>query len=135
MDAAASQDMEISGLSAHGNPLHPDKNYSDEHAKDLKNAVTLAEKIGVKVVNCFGGCPGAGEDAKYPSWITCPWPSYFEEGIRGQWEEKAIPFWKEIVQVLRDNGSVFALEMAPGDLVYNPETLLMLREGVGDEIC
>ncbi|KKL62167.1 hypothetical protein LCGC14_2187940, partial [marine sediment metagenome] len=52
----------ISALNASGNPLHPDKDYSGEHVNDLKNAVTLAGKMGVKVVNCFAGCPGAGED-------------------------------------------------------------------------
>ena len=42
----------------------------------------LAEKIGVKMLNGFAGCPGAGEDAKYPNWITCPWPPFFGEVVK-----------------------------------------------------
>ena len=134
VDAAGAQGLEISGLSAHGNPLHPDINYSEEHVNDLKNAVTLAEKIGVKVVNCFGGCPGAGEDAKYPSWITCPWPPYFGDAVNWQWEKKIIPFWKEMAKRAKDSGVKFGFEMHPGDAIYNPEVLLKLRDAVGEEI-
>ena len=86
VDTASSQGIEISGLSTHGNPLHPDEIYAGEHADDLKNAVALAGKMGIKVVNCFAGCPGAGEGAKYPSWITCPWPPYF--GDSKKWRNR-----------------------------------------------
>jgi len=135
VDAYRSRGLELSGLSVHSNPLHPDPAIAEEHKTDILNTVKLASRIGIRPVIGFAGCPGAGPDAVYPNWITCPWPSYFEEGIKWQWEKKAIPFWKETAKVLKDNGTVFAFEMAPGDLVYNPETLLMLREAVGEEMC
>lgn len=134
-DAYRSRDLELSGLSVHSNPLHPDPGIAKSHKDDIINTIKLAGRLGGKPVIGFAGCPGAGENAKYPNWITCPWPSYFEEGIKWQWEKRAIPFWREIAKVLNDNGSVFAFEMAPGDLVYNPETLLLLRDAVGKEIC
>lgn len=134
IDVCKSQGIEISALSAHGNPLHPDKKVSDEHKNDLINTVKLAEKIGVKVVNCFGGCPGAGEDAKYPNWITCPWPPYFGDSVKWQWENRVIPFWKEMAKRAKDSGVKFGFEMHPGDVIYNPEAMLKLRDAAGEEI-
>ncbi|MGQ9617004.1 MAG: sugar phosphate isomerase/epimerase family protein [Spirochaetota bacterium] len=135
VDTYKSLDLEISALSSHGNPLHPDKKFSEEHKNDLINAVKLAGKIGVKVVNGFAGCPGAGEDAKYPNWITCPWPPYFIDAVKWQWDKKVIPFWKEMAKIAKDNGVKFGFEMHPGDVVYNPEALLKLKDSVGDEIA
>jgi len=135
METYKSQGLEISALSAHGNPLHPDKKFAEEHKTDLINAVKLAGKIGVKVVNGFAGCPGAGDDAKYPNWITCPWPPYFIDAVKWQWDKKVIPFWNEMAKVAKDNGVKFGFEMHPGDVVYNPETLLKLKEAVGEEIA
>jgi sugar phosphate isomerase/epimerase len=85
------------------------------------------------VINLFAGCPGAGEDAKYPNWIICPWPTYFDEGIKWQWDKKIIPFWKEKVKAAKKAGVRFGFEMHPGDSIYNPETLLMLREKLDSE--
>jgi sugar phosphate isomerase/epimerase len=134
VEAYESQGLELSALSTHGNPLHPDKSVSDQHAQDIKDAIALAKKIGAKVINNFVGCPGAGEDAVYPNWITCPWPPYFVEGWEWQWDKCAIPFWKEMAKLARDAGVKFGFEMHPGDLVFNPEALLKLRDAAGPEI-
>ncbi len=133
-DTAEKYGLEISALSAHGNPLHPDKNYASEHSDDLKATAELAPLLGVKVVNCFGGCPGAGEDAKYPNWITCPWPTYFGDAVKWQWEEKALPFWRKMPIKAKKAGVKFGFEMHPGDMIYNPELLLKLREETGKEV-
>ncbi|MBA7624054.1 Inosose dehydratase [subsurface metagenome] len=125
--------MEISALSCHGNALHPQKSVSDEHTADLVAAIELASKIGVKVINDFAGCPGAGEDAKYPNWITCPWPTYFGDSVKWQWGKKVVPFWKEMAKLAKNAGVKFGFEMHPGDVVYNTEALLKLREEVGAE--
>ena len=134
VETAEKNGLEISGISVHGNPLHPDKKASAEHIADLEDAIALAPKIGVKVINGFAGCPGAGPGAKYPNWITCPWPPYFDEGIKWQWENAAIPFWSEMAKKAKKAGVKFAFEMHPGDMLYNTEALLMLRESVGEEI-
>ena len=42
-------DVEICALAAHGNALHPDKAIAAEFDKDFRNAVLLAEKLGVEV--------------------------------------------------------------------------------------
>jgi sugar phosphate isomerase/epimerase len=126
--------LEISSLSCHGNMLHPDRKISDEHIADFEAAIELASITGIKVINSFAGCPGAGEDAKYPNWVTCPWPTYYGEAVKWQWEKKVIPFWAEMAKKLKKAKVVVGLEMHEGDVVYNPETLFKLRNAVGDEI-
>ncbi len=130
---ADKREIEISALALHGNPLHPDRAYSAAHIADLEAAVELAGLIGIPVITCFAGCPGAGEDSREPNWITCPFPPYFGDAVLWQWEKRVIPFWKEMVKKARKAKTKFGFEMHPGDVVYNPEALLMLREKVDAE--
>ncbi len=127
--------LEVAALACHGNPVHPDKATAKMYDEDFKNAVLLAEKIGVDTVITFSGCPGDCETAKYPNWATCPWPDEFLKILDYQWNEVLIPYWKETVKFANAHGvTKIALEMHPGFCVYNPETLLRLREAVGDTI-
>lgn len=121
----------ISALSCHGNPLHPDHKLAASYDKDFRNTVRLAAELGVGIVNTFAGCPGDSEDAKSPNWVTCSWPPDFSELLKWQWEEKVIPYWSEAGSFAEKAGVKVAFEMHPGFVVYNPETLLRLREAVG----
>lgn len=49
--------LEISALSCHGNALHPNREAAQKFHEDFHNAVLLAEKLGVKNVVTFSGCP------------------------------------------------------------------------------
>jgi len=134
-DAIEKRGLMISALSCHGNPLHPQKAIADEHRKVFRNTILLAEKLGVERVVTFSGCPGDCETAKYPNWVTCPWPEDFLEILKWQWEKVAIPYWREEVEFARKHGvKMICLEMHPGFIVHNPETLLKLRDAVGEEI-
>lgn len=125
----------ISGLSCHGNPVHPNPETAKDFDDQLTDAILLAEKLGVDVINCFSGCPGDHDGAKYPNWVTCPWPNDFGEILKYQWDEVLIPYWKKKVAFAKEhNVHKFALEMHPGFCVYNPETAMKLREAVGEEI-
>ena len=127
--------LEVAALACHGNPVHPDKATAKMYDDDFRNAVLLAEKIGVDTVITFSGCPGDCDTAKYPNWVTCPWPDDFLKVLDYQWNEVLIPYWKETVKFANAHGvTKIALEMHPGFCVYNPETLLRLREAVGDTI-
>ena len=127
--------VEISALSCHANPVHPDKAVAKDFDDAMRKAVLLAEKLGVHQINTFSGCPGDSENAKYPNWVTCPWPNEFGEMLEWQWNEVLIPYWKEFVSFAKAHGvDKIALEMHPGFCVYNPETLLRLRAAVGPEI-
>ncbi len=120
--------ISISALSCHGNPLHPNpaiaKGYQDVNQKTIR----LAEKLGVPVVIDFSGCPGDHKDAKFPNWVTCPWPPEYLEVLNWQWEKCAVPFWTKRAKFAEDHGVKIAIEMHPGFLAYSPETLLKLRE-------
>lgn len=48
-----------------------------------------------------------------------------------QWNEVAIPYWREMERFAADHGVKIAFEMHPGMLVYNVETLLRLRAATG----
>ena len=127
-------DVEICALAAHGNPLHPDRATAERFDKDFRDAVLLAEKLGVDTVITFSGCPGDCETAKYPNWVTCPWPEDFLAILEWQWNERVIPYWQEAGAFAKAHGVRIAFEMHPGFCVYNPETLLRLRAAVGDVI-
>lgn len=127
--------LQISALSSHGNMVHPDKEIAKKFEDDFTNAILLAEKLGVPVVNTFSGCPGGSKEDKTPNWVTCPWPDDFSEILEYQWNEVLIPYWKEKVEFAKAHGiHKIALELHPGFCVYNTRTLLKLREAVGPEI-
>jgi len=133
--AIFSRGLTISALSCHGNPLHPNQEKAASYHKDFENTVLLAERLGLERVITFSGCPGDSEGARYPNWVTCPWPPDFLEILKWQWEEKIIPYWKEAVEFAKTHGvRKICLEMHPGFVVYNTETLLKLRAAIGEEI-
>ena len=128
-------DVEICALAAHGNPLHPDAATAAAYDEDFRNAVLLAEKLGVDTIVGFSGCPGDSEGSKYPNWVTCPWPDDFLKILEWQWSEKLIPYWKKTAAFAEAHGVThIAFEMHPGFCVYNPETLMKLRGEAGPVI-
>lgn len=126
--------LEISALSCHGNPVHPDRAVAKKAEGEFRNAVLLAEKLGVGVVNTFSGCPGDCPDSQYPNWVTCPWPDDFGKILDYQWNGALIPYWQETVKYLNGHGVKAALELHPGFCVYSPESLLKLRGAVGEAV-
>jgi sugar phosphate isomerase/epimerase len=132
--AIQSRGLEISALSCHGNPLHPNKNIAQKHHEDFQNTVQLAALLNVETVITFSGCPGESEFSLNPVWVTCPWPDDFSSVLQWQWEEKVIPYWKEQNRFLKEHCVRVAIEPHPGFVVYNTETLLRLRNECGDHI-
>lgn len=127
----AKHGIEIIALACHGNPLHPDAATAAAYDADFKNAVLLAEKLGIKTIVGFSGCPGDSEGSKYPNWVTCPWPEDFLAILDWQWNEKLIPYWVKTAEFALSHGvEHIAFEMHPGFCVYNPETVLKLRAAV-----
>lgn len=127
--------MSIAALACHGNPVHPDRETAKMYDRDFKNAVLLAEVLGVDTIVGFSGCPGDSESSIRPNWVTCSWPPDYMETLEWQWNEVLIPYWKETAEFAASHGiKKIAFEMHPGFCVYNPSTLLRLREAVGDII-
>ncbi|MDM4291700.1 sugar phosphate isomerase/epimerase [Klebsiella oxytoca] len=128
--------MEIVALNCSGNPLAPGA-LGEKHTASSYRTVELAAKLGVKKIVMMSGLPGDGPDDKIPNWITSTvsWPDYMPGVIDYQWNEVAIPWWQAFTRHAAEHGiEQIALEEFPSQLVYNPSTLLRLREAVGDII-
>ncbi len=127
--------VELCALSCHGNPVHPDPAEAERYHNDFVNTVLLAEKCGIDTIITFSGCPGGAKGDKMPNWATCAWPEEYLQVLDYQWNEVLIPYWKDACAFAKSHGVThIALEMHPGFCVYNPETLLKLRDAVGDVI-
>ena len=134
-ETIANSGLTISALSCHGNAVHPQADIAQKFNKDFENCVILAEKLGIDTVVTFSGCPGDHPGAKYPNWVTCPWPEDYSIILEYQWNECLIPYWKRAAAFAKSHGvNKIALELHPGMSVYHTESLLRLREAVGPEI-
>lgn len=128
-------EIEISALSAHGNPIHPNPDLAAMYDQTITDGILLAEKLGLHQINTFSGCPGDHPGALYPNWVVCPWPDDFLKVLDYQWNEVLIPYWEKKVKFAKDHGvDKIGLELHPGFCVYNTESLLKLRQAVGPEI-
>lgn len=128
VEKVKSRGLEISAFSCHGNPLTPDKSFAEESHRALEKTIRLAGLMNVPVVNCFSGTAGDHEGAKHPNWPVTPWPNEYGDILTWQWEEKLIPYWKEMGKLAEENGVKIGLELHGGFLVHTPYTLLKLRE-------
>ncbi|SHE70272.1 Sugar phosphate isomerase/epimerase [Seinonella peptonophila] len=124
----------ISALSCHGNPISPDQKFAKESHETFTKTVQLAELLEVPVVNTFSGIPGADESSKHPSWPTLPWPPEYRDLADWQWENKIIPYWKEMSTFVEKHGVKVGIELHGGFSVHTPYTMLKLREAVGESI-
>ncbi len=131
----ADSGLTLAALACHGNPVHPNREIADGYHRQFEAAILLAEKLGVRTVVGFSGCPGDCEESKYPNWPVATWPDDFEKIRQWQWNEKLIPYWKKTAAFAEAHGvDQIAFELHPGFSVYNPETLLRMREAVGPVI-
>ncbi|HEX2358165.1 MAG TPA: sugar phosphate isomerase/epimerase, partial [Micromonosporaceae bacterium] len=121
----------LTGLNVNGNPLHPDPEVGPKHADDLRTAIELAGLLGVRRIVAMSGLPAAQDGGRYPSWVVNPWDSGHLDVLDYQWNQVAIPFWRDIDARARDNDVKVCIEMHPHNLVFNPATLRRLVDEVG----
>jgi sugar phosphate isomerase/epimerase len=127
-EAVARRGLVISALSCHGNPLHPDRKIARAHHDVLLSTVKLARKLDVGTVITFSGCPAGDPKGGEPNWIVAPWPPEFARMLAWQWTKRVEPYWTAAAKVCRAAGVRAAIEMHPNFTVYNPETMLRLRD-------
>lgn len=128
--------MEIVALNCSGNPLAPGE-LGKKHSASSYRTVELAAKLGVKKIVMMSGLPGGCPEDKIPNWITSTisWPDYMPGVVDYQWNQVAVPWWQAFARHAKEHGiEKIALEEFPSQLVYNPDTLLRLRNAVGDII-
>lgn len=124
----SSRGLTLTALNVNGNPLHPAKDFP--HAKDLIESIEIAALLGVKRVVTMSGTPGTDARSTNPAWNPLPWWSPFLDVQDHQWEV-AIPFWKDIQARAADADVRIAIEMHPGNIVFNPSTMHRLAESIG----
>jgi sugar phosphate isomerase/epimerase len=129
------RNIRVGALNTSGNPIHPNPKMAKKFDNDFRQGVLLAERLEIPVVVNFSGCPGDCPTSEHPNWVTYRWPPDYEQVITWQWEKVVIPYWREAVKFARQHGmKKIAFEMHPGFVVYNPYTVVKLREAVGEEI-
>ncbi|MDD5367956.1 MAG: sugar phosphate isomerase/epimerase [Anaerolineaceae bacterium] len=131
LETVHSRGMIISAFSCHYEPLSPDKNLAKRSDDLFRRTVRLASLTGVPVVNVLSSLPAGAPGDSMPNWVTCPWPPHFMEILDYQWNQVGIPYWRGAAEFAHQNGVKIGVEMHPGMLVYNVETMLRLREAAG----
>lgn len=121
----------LTALNCNGNPLHPDPEVRDKHAQDVLDAIELAALLGVRRVVTMSGLPAAEAGGRLPAWSVLPWDSAYLDARDYQWDEVAVPFWKQVQARAADADVKVCIEMHPHNVVYNPATLLRLVTEVG----
>ena len=125
--------LAISALNCSGNQLAPGDS-GRAHDTVVRKTMKLAGLIGVKRIVMMSGLP-AGPGDSHPNWITVAWPPETTKILDYQWEQVAIPYWKELVKYAADQGiEKICIEPHGHQLVYNVESTLRLREAVGNMV-
>jgi len=120
----------LTALNCNGNPLHPDPAVREKHSNDLCESIEIAALLGVKRIVTMSGLPGTNAEATLPAWCVLPWDSAYLDARDYQWNEVAIPFWKDIDARARAADVRIAIEMHPHNIVYNAGTMLRLAEQI-----
>jgi len=130
----AEHGLAISALAIHGQPLHPDPSIAQAYDQVFREACALAARLGVTRLTLLSGLPEARPGDMEPNWILYPFPPQLMERREWQWEQRLIPYWQAHGRFAEDHGVRLCFEMHPGEMVFNPEGLLRLRDAVGPVI-
>ena len=118
----------LTGLNVNGNPLSPDPAVGPVHAADLHRTIEVAAALGIKRVVTMSGLPAGEPGGRVANWVVNPWDSQWLDVLEHQWNEVAVPFWKDIQARAAASDVKIAIEMHPHNLVFNPPTLERLVE-------
>src|SRR6266516_32771 len=108
----------LTALNCNGNPLDPNPEVGPKHAQDVRDAIELAALLGVKRVVTMSGLPASDPGGRLPSWTVEPWHSVFLDARDYQWQQVAIPYWKDIQARARDADVKVCIEMDPSHLFW-----------------
>jgi sugar phosphate isomerase/epimerase len=128
LEAIEARGLRLSALNCNGNPLDPHPERRQRSQQVLSDTLQAAAELGIETVVTMSGCPGDLEGGSYPNWVTCTWQPEYVELVERQWTEEVEPYWREVGERARGLGVRIAIEMHPGQAVYNTRTLIRLRE-------
>ena len=125
--------LTISALNCSGNQLLPG-DVGEPQRETVRKTLRLAQLLEVDRIVMMSGLPPAPGDS-HPNWITTAFEPGNHEILAYQWDEVAIPYWQELVDQAKNEGvKKICLELHGVQLVYNPATLMRLRDTVGETI-
>ena len=130
MGRIADAGLGISALNANGNQLHPVSGPQQDEV--LRKTIRLAQLMEVPTVVCMSGLPGAAGDSS-PNWVTSSWPPENLEILDYQWEQVAIPYWRQLAAFAEEHRVKLAIEPCFTQLVYNAATAKRLIDALGSE--
>jgi sugar phosphate isomerase/epimerase len=123
----------LSALNCNGNVLDPHPGRKKRSQETFSKTIELAALLGLDTIVAMSGCPGE-PGAVYPNWVTCSWQAEFVDLLERQWAAEVEPFWQKAGQFAAERGVRIAIEMHPGQAVYNTRTLLRLRQIAGPAV-
>lgn len=104
--AAAARGYRVAALNASGNPLA-----HSEHDRALREAIALAATLDVDRVVCMsGGDPRLSGGAWFPG---------VEDETEREWDERVLPYWREIAGHAEEAAVRLCFELEPGAAAYN----------------
>ncbi|AZO72372.1 MAG: sugar phosphate isomerase/epimerase [Mesorhizobium sp.] len=125
--------LTIAALNCSGNPLHPGPQ-GKKHRQVTEDTIRLASLMGIDRVVMMSGLPGGPGDAN-PNWIITDWPPECADILRYQWDDCIVPYWRDLVAFANNLGiGKLCLELHGHQAVYNVQTLLRLRDAVGETV-
>ncbi len=125
--------LTIAALNCSGNPLHPGPQ-GKQHRQVTEDTIRLASLLGIDRVVMMSGLPGGPGDAN-PNWIITDWPPECADIQRYQWDDCIIPYWRDPVRFANNLGiGKLCLELHGHQAMYNVQTLLRLRDAVGETV-
>ncbi len=134
MGAITARGLSLSALNCNGNLLDPHPGRQQSAQAVFFKTVQAARRLGLDTVVTMSGCPGDPSGGEFPNWVTCTWQREFVELSERQWQDVITPFWQRAGRFAADHGVKIAIEMHPGQSVYNTRGLLRLREIAGSAL-
>lgn len=123
--------IRIAAFACHGNPLHPDGGRRTTSRKSFEATCQIASELGVTKVDVLSGVPGGGPQDRVPNWIINSIFPDFQKAYEWQWNEQLIPYWTEAAVTAEKHGVTICMEPHGGDMVYDTDTFLRLRNVIG----
>ena len=125
----ASRGVTLTALNCNGNPLHPDPEVRDKHAPGparLDRARRPARRQAGRDDVRARPAPSPARSCRRGT--SLPWDSAYLDARDYQWNEVAIPYWKDIQARAADADVKVCIEMHPHNIVYNPATMERLAD-------
>jgi sugar phosphate isomerase/epimerase len=133
-EAIESRGLTLSALNCSGNLLDPHPERGKMSQDVFHKTVEVANLLELDTVVTMSGCPGGLDGGTSPNWVTCNWQQEFVDLYERQWTEVIEPFWKQAGKFAAEHGVKIAVEMHPGQAVYNTRSLLRLCDIAGSSV-